>query len=49
MYVKINEQPRKMNEITVDDIMDVIESTVELYNSEYDAIRSKIFALLNSK
>lgn len=38
-----------MNEITVDEIMETIESTVELYNSEYDAIRSKIFALLNSK
>ena len=38
-----------MEEITIEEIMNIIESTVEIYNSEYDALESKFKELLKNK
>jgi hypothetical protein len=36
-------------EITTSEIMDVIESVIEMYNSEYDELYDQIAKLLQSK
>jgi dissimilatory sulfite reductase (desulfoviridin) alpha/beta subunit len=38
-----------MKEITVEEIMGIIENTVEIYNSEYDLLKEKFQRLLTKK
>jgi hypothetical protein len=37
-----------MKALTVEEIMDVIEKTIEIYNSEYDALKAKFEELINN-